>query len=110
MTEKRPPELFGKTEKTKTGCGNLYVTINENEGKASEVLLKLGKAGTCASAMTEALGRVISLALRKGGTEIEVAEQLGGIGCHIPTPVCLSCVDGIAKILGMKDAPPRKDW
>ena len=107
---KRPPELFGKTPKIKTGCGNLYVTINENGGKPSEVLLRLGKAGGCAAAMTEGLGRMISLALRSGATDDDIIKQLSGIGCNIPAPACSSCVDGVAKILSMKDIPPRKDW
>lgn len=97
---KRPPELFGKTPKIKTGCGNLYVTINENEGKPSEVLLRLGKAGGCAAAMTEGMGRMISLALRNGATQEEVAKQLSSIGCSTPTNECSSCVDGIAKVMG----------
>ena len=107
---KRPAELFGKTPKIKTGCGNLYVTVNENEGKPSEILLRLGKAGGCAAAMTEGLGRMISLALRSGATDDDIIKQLSGIGCNIPAPACSSCVDGVAKILGMKDIPPRKDW
>ena len=109
MTDKRPPELFGKTPKIKTGCGNLYITVNENGGKPSEVMLTLGKAGGCASAMTQAIGRIVSLALRKGATDDDVIKQLSGISCNVPTQECSSCVDGVAKILGMKNLPPRKD-
>lgn len=110
MTEKRPPELFGKTPKIKTGCGNLYVTINENEGKTSEVLPTLGKAGGCASAITQAVGRLAGLALRRGATDNEVAEQLKGIACHLPTLECSSCVDGVGRMLDKDYIPPRKDW
>lgn len=100
---KRPPELFGKTPKIKTGCGNLYVTINKNEGNPSEVLLRLGKAGGCAAAMTEGMGRMISLALRNGATQDDIMKQLSGIGCNIPTNECSSCVDGVAKVIGRKE-------
>ncbi len=45
-----------------------------------EVFFNVGKAGTDLSAMAEALGRLASLALRKGATMGGVANQLEGVG------------------------------
>ena len=106
----RPQDLHGQTQRIRTGCGWLYITVNEHDNKPYEIFLRLGKAGNCASAWTEAIGRVTSLAIRKGATIEEVIKQLSGISCNVPTQACSSCVDGVAKILGKKDLPPRKDW
>ena len=63
----------------------------------------MGKAGGCASSNTEALGRLISLALKKGASAEEVTEQLKGIRCHAPYGLgpnaTLSCADAIGKAL-----------
>jgi ribonucleoside-diphosphate reductase alpha chain len=63
----------------------------------------MGKAGGCASSNTEALGRLISLALKKGASAGEIVEQLKGIRCHVPYGMgpnaTLSCADAIGKAL-----------
>jgi ribonucleoside-diphosphate reductase alpha chain len=63
----------------------------------------MGKAGGCASSNTEALGRLISLALKKGADPAEVIEQLKGIRCHVPYGLgpnaVTSCADAIGKAL-----------
>ena len=62
----------------------------------------MGKAGGCASCNTEALGRLISLALKKGASAHEIVEQLKGIRCHVPYglgPNATSCADAIGKAL-----------
>lgn len=102
--KKRPSLIKGATRFMKTGCGNLYVTINEDEnGKPFEVFTNIGKAGGCVSSQAEAIGRLISLALRSNVRPDEIITQLKGISCHQPLwdegGRVLSCSDAIAKAL-----------
>jgi ribonucleoside-diphosphate reductase alpha chain len=49
---------FGVTKKIKTGCGNLYITINEDpEGRPFEIFTQIGKAGGCVTSQCEAIDR-----------------------------------------------------
>jgi ribonucleoside-diphosphate reductase alpha chain len=78
----RPPMLRGRTVKTNSPLGDLYVTINEDEqGRPFEVFCTLGKAGGAAMADAEAIGRLVSLALRSGIPITAVRDQLRGISC-----------------------------
>src|SRR5690606_36061697 len=81
---KRPKVTRGQTVRMKTGCGTLYVTINEDEYGICEVFTTIGKAGGCAAACCEANARVISLALRSGVEPAQIAKQLRGIRCPHP--------------------------
>jgi ribonucleoside-diphosphate reductase alpha chain len=63
-----------------TPLGTLYVTITEDDkGQPFEVFMTLGKAGGALMADVEALGRLISLALRSGIPIKEIYRQLRGI-------------------------------
>jgi ribonucleoside-diphosphate reductase alpha chain len=99
----RPQLLTGETQRMETGCGKLFVIMNDDEFGPREVFANMGKAGGCASSNTEALGRLISLALKKGASAEEVTEQLKGIRCHAPYGLgpnaTLSCADAIGKAL-----------
>jgi ribonucleoside-diphosphate reductase alpha chain len=102
--KKRPSRLSGFTEKIETSCGTLYVTINWNEeGKPFEVFTRIGKAGGCASSQSEAMGRLISMALRSGIEPRHIIKQLRGITCHLPKGMgknkVSSCADAAAQIL-----------
>jgi len=103
MPRARPTSLRGTTMKQRTGCGNLYITINEDESGVFEVFARLGKTGGCASSQTEAISRLISLSLRSGIDYNSILEQLKGIRCSSPIvgigSVVLSCPDAIAKAL-----------
>ena len=100
MTKKdRPKVLKGSTYKIPTGCGKLYVTINGDDKSELELLARIGKAGGCAASQNEAIGRLISLALRYGIPMEEITKQLMGINCHASAGKGegkqLSCADAI---------------
>jgi ribonucleoside-diphosphate reductase alpha chain len=100
---KRPDTIKGTTRKIGTGCGNLYVTINDDEHGALELFAQIGKAGGCAASQTEAIGRLISLALRAGVDPNAIARQLSGVRCSSPAwnngNKVFSCADGISQAL-----------
>ncbi|HEU5171473.1 MAG TPA: vitamin B12-dependent ribonucleotide reductase [Gemmatimonadales bacterium] len=76
----RPELLRGATRRLETPLGTLYVTITEDDrGQPFEVFMSLGKAGGALMADVEALGRLISLALRSGIPLKEIYRQLRGI-------------------------------
>ncbi len=78
----RPAALRGYTMKMMSPLGDLYVTINEDlHGRPFEVFCTLGKAGGAANADAEAIGRLMSLALRSGISITQVKDQLRGISC-----------------------------
>jgi ribonucleoside-diphosphate reductase alpha chain len=96
----RPTDLQGRTFKVRTGCGALYITINDNaDGKPIEMFLRLGKAGGCASATAEATGRLVSRLLQIGDSPINIIKQLKGISCHSSSDEKPSCVNAAAKAL-----------
>lgn len=78
--QKRPNSLPGVTEKIQTGYGNLYITINFRNNKPFEVFAQIGKSGYTTMADTEAICRMISLALRSGVPVESIIRQLRGIG------------------------------
>jgi ribonucleoside-diphosphate reductase alpha chain len=82
--EDRPEELQGITSKIKTGYGNLYITVNTLGGKPFEVFAQIGKSGYSTMADTEAICRLISLALRSGVPVNNIVSQLKGIGGSSP--------------------------
>lgn len=75
----RPDTLEGFTTKMKTGMGYLYVTVTEFEGRPFEVFATIGKSGKSATAKTEAIGRLMSLALRSGVPVESIIDQVKGI-------------------------------
>nr|WP_198004834.1 vitamin B12-dependent ribonucleotide reductase [Rubrobacter xylanophilus] len=99
----RPRTLSGVTKKIRTGHGPLYVTMNDDEFGPRECFIVLGKPGGTASAFSDALGRMISLALKHGATPAEISHQLKGIQDGHPAGVgpnaVLSVPDGVAKAM-----------
>ncbi len=75
----RPQVVSGKTFRMVTEMGNLYVTVNADDGSPFEVFVNIGHSGTAIHSLTEAVGRLISLALRSGVPVDEVIHQLKGI-------------------------------
>ncbi|WP_147819638.1 vitamin B12-dependent ribonucleotide reductase [Salidesulfovibrio onnuriiensis] len=80
----RPEVIYGFTHKVETGLGVLYLTVNEMDGKPFEVFATIGKSGGSITAKAEAIGRLVSLALRSGVEVREIVSQLKGIGGENP--------------------------
>jgi len=104
VPRKRPDAIIGETRTMNTGCGTIYVTVNEDgNGHLFELFTHMGKAGGCASSQAEAIGRLVSLALRSNIEPDIIIKQLKGITCHNQTWAnggkITSCSDAIAKAL-----------
>ncbi|MBU5614481.1 vitamin B12-dependent ribonucleotide reductase [Geomonas azotofigens] len=103
IKRERPKALKGWTYQMQTGCGPLYITINEDATGLFEVFTTMGKAGGCAASQSEAIGRMVSLAWRSGVQARQVVKQLLGISCHSPSGFgdnkVLSCADAVAKAI-----------
>lgn len=99
----RPKVTSGLSIKKVTGCGNLYVTVND-DGNGSgplEVLARLGKSGGCTHCQNEGLTRAITLGLKYGVPVEEFVKELEGIQCPSPNmwpeeERTLSCPDAVA--------------
>ena len=83
----RPKLLQGSTYRKDTPLGTAYITVNnDEEGEPFEVFLNIGKAGSDVSAVSEAMGRLISLTLRMPATLPPserlrwVMDEMAGIG------------------------------
>ena len=98
-----PSPFQSMTYERKTGCGDLYVTLGEKNKKLTYVSIDMGKAGGCASANTDVLGRMIGRSL-KSGTELKkIISDLIGTRCHSSIvsdgEEVLSCADCVGKVL-----------
>ncbi len=110
----RPTCVNGKTIEIETGCGSLYVTINEDEeGNPFELFAQIGKAGGCVASQTQSTARLCSLALRSGLSPKSIIKHLIGISCHKPSGYgpnkVYSCSDAIAKALRWYIENQKKD-
>jgi len=95
----RPELLRGNTRRVETPLGTMYVTITEDDlGQPFEVFISLGKAGGALMADVEAVGRLVSLALRSGIPLKEVHRQLRGISSDRVVGL------GPSKVLSVPDA------
>ena len=105
----RPQTLEGFTERIKTGMGSLYITVSEYKGRPFELFATVGKSGKSTQAKTEAIGRLISLALRSGISVDDIIEQIRGIrGEHAVFQeggLVYSIPDAIAKVLEKRYLP-----
>lgn len=100
----RPEETEGVTVKIPLGCGQtMYLTVNKDAVGLCETFVQMGKSGGCIASQQEALGRVISLALRSGVETPAIVRQLRGIRCPSPRwekgKRIYSCADAIAQEL-----------
>jgi ribonucleoside-diphosphate reductase alpha chain len=116
----RPAVLHGSTYRRVTPLGTAYITINtDSSHQPFEVFLNVGKAGSDVAAVSEALGRLISLILRLPSSLSprerleEVVEQLVGIGGGRPMGIgpyrVRSLPDAVAQVLSeyLREVPPE---
>src|SRR3954467_8530951 len=95
----RPDKLRGTSIRKETPLGTMFVHITEDDrGQPFEVFINLGKAGGSAMADAEAMGRLVSLALRSGIPLMEVHKQLRGISSDRAVGL------GLNKVLSVPDA------
>ncbi len=103
VVRERPDVVYGFTRKINTGLGVLYLTVNEVDGRPFEVFATIGKSGRSITAKAEAIGRLVSLALRSGIAVRDIVTQLKGIGGEHPVfqkkGLLLSIPDAIAWVL-----------
>ncbi len=83
----RPYKRHGATVSVPTPAGTAHITMNDDDiGQPFEIFLEIGKAGSDLKAMSEAMGRLMSLVLRLASplspTERieQIVNQLSGIG------------------------------
>ena len=103
----RPDILRSTAIRKETPLGVMFVHITEDDkGQPFEVFINLGKAGGSAMADAEAMGRMISLALRSGISIQQVHRQLRGISSDRAVGL------GPNKVLSVPDAIglALEDW
>lgn len=98
----RPEVTKGITKKYNIGgCGKLYVTVNSDEHGICEVFTNTGEEG-CA-ALSAAIGRLISIAIRADIDISSIKKQVQGIRCVTcvadRNTYVLSCPDAIGKAI-----------
>ena len=106
-TKPRPKTLSGHNYKLDLEHGHLFITINHLDDKPFEVFLWQGKGGSQTYGLAEALGRMVSLHLRRDTPVGEIIKQLDGIGEVQPWPnswlgegvMVKGIADGLAKCL-----------
>lgn len=109
----RPKRLYGFTERVKTGQGNMYITINEEDNQPIECFVEIGKSGGNKKADAEALGRMASLIFQLGGSSQLLYEQLIGLaGKDIvwsEGKKISSIYDALAKVLWEQYLDPQRE-
>lgn len=106
----RPTKVIGTTTFIHTPVGEAFVTINEDgSGNPLEMFVTVGKSGSDIVADAEAIGRLVSFALRAEAMMpprerlYRIARQLRGIGGSRSTGLgpgkVRSLADGIAQVI-----------
>ncbi|RME56462.1 MAG: ribonucleoside-diphosphate reductase, adenosylcobalamin-dependent, partial [Caldilineae bacterium] len=118
----RPHLLQGSTYRKDTPLGTAYITVNsDEEGEPFEVFVNIGKAGSDVSAVSEAIGRLISLVLRMPSalppTERLrwIMDEMAGIGggrsLGFGANRVRSLPDGVAQVIAehLSELPPHRE-
>ena len=83
----------------------MYLTVNADDmGAPKECFVTLGKSGNCTHTLTEAMGRLITIALQHGVAPADLYDQLVGISCSHTSynsdgTIIRSIPDGVASVL-----------
>ena len=115
----RPKRLQGSTYRKETPLGSAYITVNSDDrNEPFEVFLNVGKAGSEVAAVSEAMGRLVSLVLRIPSSLPPserlrwIMDEMAGIGGGRPLGFGANRVrslpDGIAQVLAehLSELPP----
>ena len=118
----RPYLLQGKSYRKETPLGSAYVTVNSDENhEPFEVFLNIGKAGSDVTAVSESIGRLISLVLRMPSVLPPserlrwVMDEMAGIGggrqLGFGVERVRSLPDGVAQVLAeyLSDLPETRE-
>jgi len=82
---------LSQTYKCKTSCGNLYITITEQD----RLFVNMGKAGGCAYAFNYALITLVNFCLENKLSYQDIVKRLKGISCHLQD----TCIDKLAVVI-----------
>lgn len=77
---KRPRDLPATNCKRRSGCGKLIISVAENNGKPYETIIK--NKGGC-DAMNDAIGQLISLAMRWNIPTWDIIKTLRNVTCPV---------------------------
>jgi len=106
----RPRKLQAEVFTVDTGNGKMYVTVSSSNGEPIEIFLQIGKSGQVLNTFSEALGRVVSIALQNGVSLEDIVKTLININSDKPVwfrfeetdakpSQILSAPDGLAQLL-----------
>lgn len=90
--------LPGRTYEVSTGCGSLFVTVNEDDYGVCEVFLNMNPPGGCADAQTSSVGISVSMGLQENVNPNKIVKHFTPIRCPKSNDLVgqLSCSTAIA--------------
>ena len=90
--------LHGTTYDLRTGCGTVFVTINDDEFGPVEVFVNMNPSGGCADAQTASTGVSLSLGLHANVDPMKYVKHLKSIRCPENNPLTgsMSCPEAVA--------------
>lgn len=103
----RKDVLHGKTVRARSMCGQIYLTLNRDEGNLSEIAIRIGKSGNCIRSLLEVIGILLSILLQSGVDNEKIKKILikhfEGVECGNPffheKERYASCLDYAGKII-----------
>lgn len=98
---KRSTVLYGHTSRVVTDVGTAFITVNrKDDSTPCEVFINIGKGGTDLAELSEAIGRLISVALQSGVSAEQIRDQLFGVGGYskfvksLPSAIAVALGEG----------------